>query len=55
MIVAAACLLPYTPLAGVLGFTAMPLPVLAMLVAVVAPYIVAAEVAKKGFYRSGRS
>jgi P-type Mg2+ transporter len=54
-IVAAALILPYTPLADVLGFARMPAPMLAVLVAIVALYVVAAEMAKKVFYRSGRS
>jgi Mg2+-importing ATPase len=54
MVVAAALVLPYTPLAGVLGFAPMPPPMLAVLAAIVMLYVVAAEMAKKAFYRSGR-
>jgi P-type Mg2+ transporter len=49
-IVAATCLLPYTPLGRGLGFTPMPLPVLGVLMVIVALYIVAAEMAKRVFY-----
>jgi Mg2+-importing ATPase len=54
-IVAAALVLPYTPLSGVLGFTSMSLPMLAMLAVIVALYVVAAETAKRVFYQRRRS
>jgi Mg2+-importing ATPase len=54
-VVAATCLLPYTPLGRGLGFTPMPLPILGVLIVIVALYIVAAEIAKKVFYRNRRS
>jgi Mg2+-importing ATPase len=44
-------LLPYTPLAGPLGFVPLPPLFLAALLCIVAGYVVAAEVAKKVFYR----
>src|ERR1043165_6079898 len=45
-------LLPYTPLSGPLGFVPLPPLFMAALLCIVAGYVVAAEVAKKVFYRS---
>jgi len=50
-IVAVALVLPFTPLASVLGFVAPPLEVLLLVGGMVVLYLVAAEVAKRGFYR----
>jgi Mg2+-importing ATPase len=44
-------LLPYTPLSGPLGFVPLPPLFLAALLCIVAGYVIAAEVAKKVFYR----
>jgi Mg2+-importing ATPase len=44
-------LLPYTPLRGPLGFVPLPPLFLAALLCIVVGYVVAAEVAKKVFYR----
>jgi Mg2+-importing ATPase len=44
-------LLPYTPLAGILGFVPLPPLFLAFVAAIVALYVVAAEVTKGLFYR----
>ncbi|MEO5631255.1 MAG: cation transporting ATPase C-terminal domain-containing protein, partial [Nitrospiraceae bacterium] len=44
-------LLPYTPLRGPLGFVPLPPQFLAALLCIVVGYVVAAEVAKKVFYR----
>jgi Mg2+-importing ATPase len=44
--------LPYSPLAGQLGYTPVPGPVLLALVAITAGYVVATEVTKAVFYRS---
>jgi P-type Mg2+ transporter len=44
-------LLPYTPLGGPLGFVPLPPLFLAALLCIVVGYVVAAEVAKKVFYR----
>ena len=54
-IVAATLVLPYTPLSGILGFTPVPLPILAALGIIVVLYIGAAEWAKKVFYRKVRA
>jgi Mg2+-importing ATPase len=42
--------LPYLPFSGLLGFTPLPLPVLALLLGITALYGVAAEVTKRIFY-----
>ena len=44
-------LLPYTPLRGPLGFVPLPPLFLETLLCIVVGYVVAAEVAKKVFYR----
>jgi Mg2+-importing ATPase len=44
-------LLPYTLLRGPLGFVPLPPLFLAALLCIVAGYVIAAEVAKKVFYR----
>ncbi|MFI5254654.1 MAG: HAD-IC family P-type ATPase, partial [Candidatus Limnocylindrales bacterium] len=44
--------IPYSPLAGVLGLAAPPLPVLAALAVITAAYVLATEVGKQIFYRS---
>jgi Mg2+-importing ATPase len=49
-IVTATLILPYTPLRGIFGFTPMPSPFLGVLGAILALYIVAAELAKRAFY-----
>jgi Mg2+-importing ATPase len=49
--VAATLLLPYTPLASILGFEPLPLVFLLLLVGIIALYILAAELTKKVFYR----
>jgi len=51
-VVAATIALPYTPLGAVFGFTPLGLRYLGALGAVVVLYIAAAELAKRGFYRS---
>jgi Mg2+-importing ATPase len=50
----ATLVLPYTPLGRLFGFDRLPLPFLALIAAIVALYIVAAEFAKAGFYRRVR-
>jgi len=54
-IVAAAFVLPWTPLAAFLGFEPLGVRTLAMLAGIVALYVMAAELAKSVFYRTGRS
>jgi Mg2+-importing ATPase len=49
-IVMATLILPYTPLSGILGFTPVASPFLGVLGAILALYIVAAELAKRAFY-----
>jgi len=51
LVVVAALVLPYTPLATVFGFAPLPLWYLAVLGAIVALYVVSAEMAKRMFYR----
>ena len=50
-IVCLTLILPLTPLAGLLGFEALPLPVVLMLIGIVALYIITAEIAKRVFYK----
>lgn len=47
----AALIIPYTPLAGLLGFTPIPIWILLVITIIVAAYIFTAEVAKKWFYK----
>jgi Mg2+-importing ATPase len=51
MVVGLTLLLPYTPVASVLGFAPLPLPFLLLMVLNVALYIGSVEVAKQIFYR----
>jgi Mg2+-importing ATPase len=44
-------LLPFSPLAGLLGFTALPASFLAALVAMICLYLVLIELGKRRFYR----
>jgi len=50
-IVAVTLIIPYTPLAGLMGFVPLPAWILLVIGAIVAAYIVTAEIAKKIFYR----
>jgi Mg2+-importing ATPase len=50
LIVAVTLLLPYTPLAGYLGFTPPPIAFLVVLAAIIAFYVATAEIAKRIFY-----
>jgi Mg2+-importing ATPase len=52
-VVAVTFVLPYTPVAGLLGFEPLPGLFLVGVAVIVALYVVAAEVAKRLFYRSG--
>lgn len=54
IVAAAAAALPYSPLAPLLGFQALPVWVLGIIACIVAVYIVTAEGAKKLFYRKLR-
>ena len=53
-IIAVTLWLPFSALAGLLGFAPLPAPVLAIILAIVACYFVTAEVAKRFFFRSSR-
>jgi Mg2+-importing ATPase len=53
-VVAAAALLPLTPLAGLLGFVRLPLRLYGAVGAIVVLYVITAEVAKRIFYRGAR-
>jgi Mg2+-importing ATPase len=46
--------LPYTPVAEVLGFKPLPFSLIAMILTIVAIYIVSAEIAKRIFYKKVR-
>jgi Mg2+-importing ATPase len=54
-IVVVTLLLPYTPLAGLLGFQALPTEFLLVLAAMIGLYIVCAETVKRLFYRHVQS
>jgi P-type Mg2+ transporter len=47
--------LPYSPLAGLLGFVPLSLPYLLVIFVIVALYFTAAEVAKRWFYRQPKN
>ena len=49
-----ALLLPFTPVAAIFGFQKLPVYFLAFLAAIVAAYVVTAEVAKRIFYKKIR-
>ncbi|HEY5561103.1 MAG TPA: magnesium-translocating P-type ATPase [Clostridiaceae bacterium] len=51
LIVVITMLLPYTPISGLLGFQPLPIWVLLVIFAIVACYIVTAEIGKKLFYK----
>lgn len=51
VVAAVTLLLPYTPLAGPLGFTPLPFSYVLVLFAIVALYFLSAELAKRWFYR----
>jgi len=53
-VVGVAVLLPFTPLAGVLGFVAPPASLLAAIAGLALSYLAFAEIAKRWFYRAGR-
>ncbi|MCW2953653.1 MAG: Mg(2+) transport ATPase [Conexibacter sp.] len=53
-VVAIAAMLPFTPLAGALGFTALPLDFFLILLGMVTLYLLLVEVAKAWFYRPSR-
>lgn len=55
LVVALTVLLPYTPLAPLLGFTALPAHILLVIAAIIATYILTAELVKKLFYRSPKN
>jgi len=51
LIVAVTFIIPYTPLSALLGFQTLPVWILFVIVAIVALYILTAEIAKKIFYK----
>jgi len=51
LVVVATILLPITPLAGLLGFQPLPITILLVIGIIVVLYIIAAEIAKKSFYK----
>jgi Mg2+-importing ATPase len=50
LVIVIALTLPYTPLAGVLGFTPLPFTYLLLIFGIVALYFVSAEFTKRWFY-----
>jgi Mg2+-importing ATPase len=50
-IVAVTLIIPYSPLAGVLGFTPLPARFVLVLLAIVAAYLLSAEIVKRVFYQ----
>jgi len=55
VIILAALYLPYSPLAGVLGFVPLSLPLLLVIFGIIAAYVIAAELTKHWFYRWARN
>jgi Mg2+-importing ATPase len=51
LIVVVTILLPFTPLAGLLGFQPLPIAILLVIGMIVVLYMIAAEVAKRAFYK----
>jgi Mg2+-importing ATPase len=51
LVMAITLILPYTPLAGLLGFTPLPLTYLLVIFGIVAAYFLSAELTKRWFYR----
>ncbi|MGQ0667489.1 MAG: HAD-IC family P-type ATPase, partial [Nitrospiraceae bacterium] len=54
-VVAATLFLPYVPIAAPLGLTPMPLSFLLLLAAILAGYVLTAELVKQHFYQNGRN
>jgi Mg2+-importing ATPase len=50
LIIAIACALPFTPLGGIFGFVPPPAPFFAVLLCLVAGYLVLVELVKRWFY-----
>ncbi len=55
VVIAIACALPYTPLANLLGFTALPFIYLLIIFGIVALYFTAAEFTKRWFYATAQN
>jgi Mg2+-importing ATPase len=55
VVIAIACALPYTPLANLLGFTALPFIYLLIILGIVALYFLAAEFTKRWFYATAQN
>jgi Mg2+-importing ATPase len=51
LVIAITVALPYTPLAGLLGFTPLPISYLLAIVVIIALYFISAEITKRWFYR----
>jgi Mg2+-importing ATPase len=47
--------LPYSPLAGLLGFVPLSLPYLVVIIGIVALYFLSAELTKRWFYRQTKN
>jgi Mg2+-importing ATPase len=50
IVAAVALVLPYSPLAGILGFKPLGLPALGLIAAIVIVYFISAEMVKRWFY-----
>jgi Mg2+-importing ATPase len=46
-----ALLIPYSPLAGLMGFTPLPIPILGLILLIIGIYFLSAELAKRWFYQ----
>jgi Mg2+-importing ATPase len=51
LIVVVTILFPFTPLAELLGFQPLPMPILLVIGMIVVLYVIAAEIAKRAFYK----
>jgi Mg2+-importing ATPase len=51
LIVGVTILFPFTPLAELLGFQPLPITILLAIGVIVALYVIAAEIAKRSFYK----
>lgn len=54
-VIAVTLWLPYSPMAGLLGFAPLPISALVLILVIVVLYVITAETAKHFFYRSGES
>jgi Mg2+-importing ATPase len=55
LVVVAVIILPFTPLGSLFGFVPLPFSFLLIMLGIVALYVISAELAKRGFYKTVRS